>query len=80
MTTVLYKGFEVESDSYRLAETGRWTLNIHVSKPFPGQLISRNFGAGTTYAERAEAAAHCIDFGKRIIDGEVPGASVADLR
>lgn len=80
MTAILYKGFEVESNSYRSAETGRWALNIHVSKAFPGQSISRNFSAEDTFMQRADAVTCCIELGMRIIDGEVPGASIADLR
>ena len=54
------------------AQTGCW-------KDHGSELDAQLFNAGNTFGTREEAVLQGVRFGQRIIDGVVPGCSVAGL-
>ena len=76
MTLTRYRGFEIVSRSYQLADTGRWTIDFDIRNDGRG----RSFSLKETHATAAEAEAQCVLLGRRIIEGRVDGWSAEDLR
>ena len=78
MSTMTYKGFEIEAAPSRL-RSGEWTVRTHISIERDGNTLSRTCDALETFPTR-EAATHCcFDFGKKVIDGQVKEISLDDL-
>lgn len=75
MADANYKGYDIIARPRQLAEDLRWTTNINIARWVNGEYRSDNFFANDTFETRDEATAACIQFGRRIIDGEVPGCS-----
>ncbi len=76
MSRVSYKGFHIRARSYQLHDTRQWTVDLEIERK--GRV--RSFSLGERYATEGEAVARCVEFGRRIIDGAVPGCSVEHLR
>ena len=76
-----YKGFIINPAPHRLTKSGRWTINLTIlrHRDDKGETPEKLFSTGTTCKTKAEAIQQCIEFGKRIIDGEVEGCTVSDL-
>lgn len=53
-----------------------WKLNLFILWSIQNQEHSLHFFKDEGYATRDDAEIMCIDYGKLIIDGEIPGASV----
>ena len=66
-----YKGFVIEADP-ELLETGRWSTFVEIHRHSGSRVSSRVFRESPTYETREEAVTGCLEFGKRIIDGEFP--------
>lgn len=60
-------------------DTSEWTLDIQLSRDWGNGLNALPFIARGTFKTRPEAVAHCVQFDRAIIDGTVPGCSVAEL-
>ena len=60
----------------QLVESGMWGLNLLISWSIQNQEHLLHFFKDEAYASKDEAEAICIDYGKLIIDREIPGASV----
>ncbi len=75
ITGVRYQGFELYPRTQQRADTGRWITRTDILRIN----TIRRYDASNTFATRDEAIVRCIDFGRRIIDGEVPGLSTLDL-
>ncbi|MDK2745100.1 MAG: HlyU family transcriptional regulator [Nitrospira sp. BO4] len=73
---VAYKGFIIRPAPQQLVESGMWGLNLFISWSIHNQEHSLHFFKDEAYASKDEAEAICINYGKLIIDGEIPGASV----
>ncbi len=78
MTEISYKGYVIRPAPFPLAD-GRWNHEVYVVRDRGYELVERKFFSATSFATREEAIAHCIAFGKQIIDGTVPNCSVDDL-
>lgn len=78
MDTITYKGYQIHPTPYQLADSGQWTINIHVAVEGEGQTKWRKFGAGNTFETKQEAIQRCLNFGRRIIDGQVSEWTVSD--
>lgn len=78
MNEMNYKGYMLRPAPLSLAD-GRWNHEVYVARDRGYELVERKFFSAATFATRAEAVAHCIAFGMRIIDGTVPNCSVDDL-
>ncbi len=79
MDVMKYKEFEIKATPYQLAESGDWSLNIYITHHKGGETREKNFSAANTFKTRDEAVTHCLNFGRKIIDGEVQGCDVAGL-
>ena len=79
MDVLSYKGYEIHAAPYQLADTGEWTINIHISRDHGNEIRSRQFSAGNRFETRDEAVAHCLDFGRQIIDGKSENCTVDGL-
>jgi len=79
MDVVAYKEFEIKASPQQLAESGEWSLNIYITHHKGGETLEKNFSATNTFKTRDEAISHCHNFGRQVIDGQVPGCPVADL-
>lgn len=71
-----YKGFAIAVRPYQLHDTGQWTVDIEISRK--GR--TRSFSTTEHFATEAEAVTRSFDFGRKIIDGQVPECSVDNLR
>ena len=72
--TIEYSGFEIIARPYQLA-TGQWAMETHIRR----NNVVRAYFASNKFDKWDEATAHCLHFGKRIIDGEIPEFSGSDL-
>lgn len=79
MDTLSYKGYKIHAAPYQLAETGEWTVDIHISHDRSDEIRSRNFSAGNSFKTRDEAVSHCFNFGMQIIDGKSEHCTVDGL-
>ena len=74
----LYKNYEVHAASL-LLPSGEWSLEVHITAQRDEEIQTKPFTGSDTFFSEVEAIRHCLDFGKRIIDGEVEDCSVEDL-
>lgn len=75
-----YRGYVIDPHPQQLAETDEWTVNVTIERHHGDRVNTRPFFAGKpTFNTKAEAIDACIDFGKRIIDGQLQGLNVGDL-
>ncbi len=63
----------------KLAESGKWTLEIYISRDTGAEIRERPFLAADTFDTEDEAILLCINLGMRIIDGKEENFSVVDL-
>lgn len=76
---VLYKGYLIHPRASQRRDTGAWTRDIRIWR-YPGSAIhTLPVTAGGTFETSDEAVADGIRLGRDIIDGKVPGCSVAEL-
>ncbi len=73
MERVEYKGYVIEANPDELADGGRWTTNITIERHDGEGVMADPFSAANTFDTKEEATAHCINFGRQIIDGQVSG-------
>jgi hypothetical protein len=78
LSEISYKGYVIRPVPLALAD-GRWNHEVYVVREREYKLVERKFFSAAYFATREEAIAHCIAFGKQIIDGTVPNCSVDDL-
>jgi hypothetical protein len=79
MDAVSYKGYEIRAAPYQLADTGEWTINIHIFHDRGDEMRSRQFSAGNCFKTQEEAVDHCFNFGRQIIDGKSENCTVDGL-
>jgi hypothetical protein len=79
MDIVQYQGYDIQAVPRKLANGGKWELNIKILRHSESATKVRNFFAADTYDTREEAVQNCFRFGKQIIDGQLPGCTVADI-
>ncbi|RPI99221.1 MAG: hypothetical protein EHM36_16320 [Deltaproteobacteria bacterium] len=70
-----YRGFIIYPTPKRSLDATAWTIELSIR--LAGNI--KVFKSGHTFSTEGEAVFHCIDFGKRIIDGEVEDLTVYDL-
>ena len=75
MNPVSYKGFAITARTFQIRGSGRWTLDLLISRR--GGL--RAFSDPSTYPTEAKAITACRRLGRRIVDGRVQDCSVDDL-
>ncbi len=74
-----YQGYQIRPTPHHLRGSDAWTLDIQIWKDRGSELNAGHFNAGNTFPSREEAVLQGVRFGQRIIDGDVPGCSVAGL-
>jgi len=79
MDVLSNNGYEIHAAPYQLADTGEWTINIHIFHDRRNEIRSRPYSAGGSFKTRKEAVAHCFNFGKQIIDGKSDNCTVEGL-
>jgi hypothetical protein len=77
--TITYKGYEIQAVPYRLAESGDWAMKIIILHHRGDAVTTRDFYAHNRFKTENDAIQHCFDFGKKIIDGQIPNCSINDL-
>lgn len=75
MNPVTYKGFAITPRTFQIRGSGRWTLDLVITR----HRTSRTFSGPDTYATESAAIMGCCEFGRRIIDGRVRSYSADDL-
>lgn len=75
MNPVSYKGFAITPRTFQIRGSRRWTLDLLIR----GHRRLRAFSGPNTYITEQAAILGCLDFGRRIIDGQVQNYSVEDL-
>jgi len=76
---VPYRGYLILPTPKQLRDTGEWTLEIQIWLDRGDKINAQLFSARNTFETRDAAVAGGVRFGQRIIDGEVPNVSVAEL-
>lgn len=74
---VTYKGYTIQPALRPLVDTGQWELNVFISWTTGDEEDSRHFVKTGRYTTEDEATAQCIAYGQQIIDGKIPGSSLA---
>ena len=75
MKSLVYKGFAITARTYQVRGTGRWTLDLLISR----REALRAFSRSTSYPTEEAAVAGCCELGRRTIDGSEKDCSVADF-
>jgi hypothetical protein len=76
---VMYKGYEIHATPKQRRDSGEWTMEITISRHHEGEVRERMYSAGDSYTTLEEAVAHCVNFGRQVIDGNTPNCSVEGL-
>ncbi len=74
-----YKGYEIQAVPYHLIDRDGWTIDIYISRHSGSHTRIRKFGNTDTCGTKLEAITRSLEFGERIIDGQLLSCSVADL-
>jgi len=72
---VSYKGYQIMAMSFQLIRSAEWEFKVIIF----GKDGTTDFLSPHTFKTEEEALQGCVDYGKRIVDGEVPGCSVDDI-
>ncbi len=79
--TVEYQGYTIQSAPHHLANgEKKWRLRIFISLEDHRGVRTREFSSDVVYVTEQEADIHGIAFGQRLIDGNVEGRSVMDMK
>lgn len=79
MNTVVYKGYLIQPAPSKNRDKEEWTVSLYIRKDTENETIERKFTADDIYKTEYEAINHCINFGKKIIDGKSENCSISDL-
>ena len=81
MTAVAYKDFELSPCPYQFESTGEWIVRVSIAKQNDsrGEIRKRQFCSSKIFLKKEDAYHHAVLFGKEIIDGKHPNASVDNL-
>ena len=81
MTAVAYKDFELSPCPYQFESTGEWIVRVSIAKQSDsrGEIRKRQFCSSKIFLKKEDAHHHAVLFGKEIIDGKHPNASVDNL-
>ncbi len=68
--SIEYHGHVLTPATRLRAQPRGWTLEVHIATA-NRRTGTRRCRAPNTYASEAEAAVHCLEFGRRIVDGKL---------
>lgn len=55
MNKISYKGYLIRPTSVQELDTGRWNIELYISKDKGSEITERKFSAGNTYNTQEEA-------------------------
>jgi hypothetical protein len=64
-----YNGHVIEPTTQLKDNSNGWTLEVRITAA--GHQTGRRCRAPNTYASQDVAVAHCLEFGRRIVDGKL---------
>jgi len=70
-----YRGFTIYPTPKISLEGDAWTLNLSIRRGANVKAFKTAYSFGT----KGEAVFHCINFGKKIVDGDVEDLTVDDI-
>ena len=70
MEILYHKGHKIRAVPHQLTKSKRWALEFEILSPNGKNLLAKMFSAVNTYETEQEAALHCLNFGKQIIDSK----------
>jgi len=78
----IYKDYLLRSKSVQLSERDRWTLEVSVSRKHgsEGEPKEQTFSSENTFSSKELADMESVIFARKIIDGEIKGLSIDDLK
>ena len=79
MNELHYEGYVIEALPKQLVDDDMWTIKINIWKHRGEKVTQKAFFAKNTFSDKDQAIAHCFDFGKQIIDGQIESCTVDDL-
>ncbi len=79
MNEICYKGYKIMPAPLHLTESDEWSIDLYIGKDKGDHWVERKFSASNIFKSKEEAIEHCLNFGKRIIDGNSKNCTVADL-
>ncbi len=79
MPTLNYKGFDISPASQQRTDSGEWTVRVCITNNTSTGVNEWFFDAPKAFSGKDEAEKQSVIFGKKIVDGEVPGYSVEGL-
>lgn len=65
-----YNGHVIEPTTKRTEKADRWTLEVRITTP-DQSAGARRCRAPNTYPSKEVAVEHCLEFGRRIVDGKL---------
>jgi hypothetical protein len=65
-----YRGYKIRATPYQLAKSKRWVLEFQIFSSNGNNILAKMFSAVNTFETGKEAALHCLNFGKQIIDSK----------
>ena len=77
MSSVKYKGYEINPTPDQVSENGEWDLRVVINKEDNSQ--SKEFVGKNTFDSKEKAEERAIKFGKFIIEGYFPEYSLEDM-
>lgn len=79
MSKVHYKGYSIHPTPLQIKESEEWTMGLVISRHAGSGVSERKYTAADKFKTKDEATQYCLDFGRKIIDGELPDYTVAGL-
>ena len=68
--SIKYHGYTITPASRHRRQPAGWTLEVQLM-PTGRNTGKRRCRAANTYASEEEAVGHCLEFGRRIVDGKL---------
>jgi hypothetical protein len=81
MAAIAYKDFQLSPCPLQFDSTGEWIVRVTITKQNDsnGEIRKRQFCSSKIFLKKEDAYHHAVLFGKEIIDGKHPNASVNNL-
>ena len=78
----IYKNYLLRSKSVQLSESDRWTLEVTVARNNvpEGEAREQTFSSESTFHSKEVADMESVIFARKIIDGEINGLSIDDVK
>jgi len=78
--TIEYEGYTIQSTPLYVKEWEKWQLRVVISSKVQRGTRTREFSTEVLYVTEQEADIHGVTFGQRLIDGNVEGQSIVDMK